>query len=132
MTRSDLEALPASESPQLVLVGRSAARRALFALSATAGLAAVHALLGKVHQLWKVPLPSVWRFEILSLNESLMLLIGLLTLVVVHKQFVLAMRPYLIVESGLSHESEMAINAAKKFWNVKLRNVGPGLAILKE
>jgi hypothetical protein len=74
-----------------------------------------------------------WRLTLLSFNEALTLLIALLGLSIVRRQFAMGTRPFLIYTSYNTKESLFVLHPQStpaRIWKVVLKNVGPGLAII--
>jgi hypothetical protein len=92
----------------------------------------LHAYL-KANPMSSVPSESFpWRLKLLDLNDSISLFLALVGVAVVREQYARANRPYITYRGQLASPTLLtAESAAEQVWQVKISNVGPGMALLK-
>lgn len=75
----------------------------------------------------------LWRLHLFTVQTALTTLVAVCSLLLVRRQFVMGTRPYLTITSGRRRDSETGLpeGADKLWWQANLRNVGPGMALIK-
>jgi len=81
----------------------------------------------------------IWKIAILKPDQSIAILVGLLTLIVVRKQAAFGLRPQLVYEGRISRspmvgstEESKSSSKTSSAWEVRVINAGSGAALIQD